>query len=50
MDKTIEMDDELVRQVQEATGEQTEREAVEHVLKDHMEARRKHADLLGSDR
>ena len=46
MDKTIEIDDELLRQVQEATGEQTEREAVEHVLKDFMEARRKHADLL----
>jgi Arc/MetJ family transcription regulator len=46
MDKTIEIDDELLRQVREATGEQTERQAVEHVLKDYLEARRKHADLL----
>jgi Arc/MetJ family transcription regulator len=46
MDKTIELDDELVREVQVATGEQTERQAVEHVLKRFIEARRKHADLL----
>jgi Arc/MetJ family transcription regulator len=46
MDRTIELDDELVREVQAATGEQTERQAVEHVLKRFIEARRKHADLL----
>ena len=46
MDKTIELDDELLRQVQEATGEQTERQAVEHILKDYVEARRRHAGLL----
>ena len=46
MDKTIEIDDEPLRQVQEATGEQTERQAVEHVLKDYVEARRRHAGLL----
>lgn len=46
MDKTIELDDALVREAQEATGEQTERQAVEHVLKRYIEARRKHADLL----
>jgi Arc/MetJ family transcription regulator len=46
MDKMIELDDELLRQVQEATGEQTERQAVEHVLKDYVEARRRHAGLL----
>jgi Arc/MetJ family transcription regulator len=46
MDKTIELDDELVREAQEATGEQTERKAVERVLKRFIEARRKHADLL----
>jgi Arc/MetJ family transcription regulator len=46
MDKTIELDDELLRQVRVATGEQTGRQAVEHVPKRCMEARRKHADLL----
>jgi Arc/MetJ family transcription regulator len=46
MDKTIELDDELVRETQEATGEQTERKAVERVLKRFIEARRKHSDLL----
>jgi len=46
MNKTIELDDELVRETQEATGEQTERQAVERVLKRFIEARRKHADLL----
>jgi Arc/MetJ family transcription regulator len=46
MDRTIELDDELVRETQQATGEQTEREAVERVLKRFIEARRKHADLL----
>ena len=47
MDKTIELDDDLVRETQEATGEQTERQAVERVLKRFIEARRKHGDLLG---
>jgi Arc/MetJ family transcription regulator len=47
MDKTVDLDDELVREAQEATGERTERQAVEHVLKRFIEARRKHADLLG---
>jgi len=46
MNKTIEIDDELLRQVQEAAGEQTERQAVEDVLKDYVEARRRHAGLL----
>jgi Arc/MetJ family transcription regulator len=46
MDKTLELDDELVREVQAATGEQTERQAVEEVLRRFIEARRKHADLL----
>jgi Arc/MetJ family transcription regulator len=46
MDKTIELDDALLREVQEATGEQNEREAVEHILKRFIEARRKHSDLL----
>jgi len=46
MDKSIELDDDLVRETQEATGEKTERQAVEHVLKRFIEARRKHADLL----
>jgi len=46
MDKTVELDDELVREAQAATGEQTERQAVEHVLKRYIEARRKQADLL----
>jgi Arc/MetJ family transcription regulator len=46
MDKAIELDDALVREAQEATGEQSERQAVEHVLKRYIEARRKHADLL----
>jgi Arc/MetJ family transcription regulator len=46
MDKTIELDDALVREVQAATGEQSERGAVEHVLKRFIEARSKHADLL----
>ena len=32
MDKTIELDDELVRETQEATGEKTERQAVERVV------------------
>ena len=41
MDKTIELDDELVRETQEATGEETERKAVERVLKRFIEARRK---------
>jgi Arc/MetJ family transcription regulator len=46
MEKTVELDEALVREAQEATGEQTERQAVEHVLKRYIEARRKHADLL----
>ncbi len=46
MDKTVELDDELVREVQAATGEPTERKAVEHVLKRFIEATHKHADLL----
>jgi Arc/MetJ family transcription regulator len=46
MDKTVELDDDLVRETQAATGERTERQAVEHVLKRFVEARRKHADLL----
>ena len=46
MDKSIELDDALVRETQEATGEKTERQAVERVLKRFIEARRKHADLL----
>ncbi len=46
MEKTVELDETLVREAQEATGEQTERQAVEHVLKRFVEARRKHADLL----
>jgi Arc/MetJ family transcription regulator len=46
MYKAVEIDDELLRQVQEVTGEQTERQAVERALKDYLEARRKHADLL----
>jgi Arc/MetJ family transcription regulator len=46
MDKTIELDDDLVRETQAATGEQSERQAVEHVLKRFIEARRRHADLL----
>jgi hypothetical protein len=32
--------------VQAATAEQTERQAVEHVLKRYIEARQKHADLF----
>jgi Arc/MetJ family transcription regulator len=46
MDKSIELDGALVRETQEATGEKTERQAVERVLKRFIEARRKHADLL----
>jgi Arc/MetJ family transcription regulator len=46
MDKTVDLNDELVREAQAATGEQTERQAVEHVLRRFIEARRKHADLL----
>jgi Arc/MetJ family transcription regulator len=46
MDKTVELDDELVREAQAATGERTERQAVEHVLRRFIRARRKHADLL----
>jgi Arc/MetJ family transcription regulator len=46
MNKTVEIDDELVREVQAATGEQTEQQAVEQVLRRFLEARRKHADLL----
>jgi Arc/MetJ family transcription regulator len=46
MDKSIELDDALVRETQEATGEKTERQAVERILKRFIEARRKHADLL----
>jgi Arc/MetJ family transcription regulator len=46
MDRAVELDDELVREVQQATGEQTEKQAVEHVLRRFIEATRKHADLL----
>lgn len=46
MNKTLELDGELVREIQAATGEQTERQAVENVLRRFIEARRKHADLL----
>jgi Arc/MetJ family transcription regulator len=42
----VEIDAELPRQVREATGAQTERQAVEQVLTRFIEARRKHADLL----
>jgi Arc/MetJ family transcription regulator len=47
MDKAIEVNADLLRQVLAATGAQTERQAVEQVLRDYVEARRKHADLLG---
>ena len=46
MDKAVEINTDLLRRVLVATGEQTERQAVERVLRDYVEARRKHADLL----
>lgn len=46
MNKLIELDDELIRGAQEATGEKTEQEAVERILKRFIEARRKHGELL----
>lgn len=46
VDKTIEIDDDLVRAAQEATGEPDERQAVERVLRMHLSARQKNKDLL----
>ena len=46
MVKTIKIDAELLRQVQAATGELTEHQAVERVLRQYIEARQKQAELL----
>lgn len=46
MDKSIELDDTLLKEAQAATGEPSEREAVERVLKRFLEGRKKHGDLL----
>lgn len=46
MDKTVEIADDLVKAAQELTGETDERTAVEKVLRAHLEARKKNADLL----
>jgi hypothetical protein len=46
MAKTIKIDAELLREIQAATGEPTERQAVERVLRQFIEVRQKHADLL----
>ncbi|MGQ0672018.1 MAG: hypothetical protein ACT4N2_03955 [Hyphomicrobium sp.] len=46
MDKTLQIDDELVRAAQELTGEVDERAAVESMLRKSVAARRKNRDLL----
>ena len=46
MDKTLQIDDELVRAAQELTGEEDERAAVESMLRKSVAARRKNKDLL----
>ena len=46
MDKTIEIDAELLSLLMVATGDQTERQAVERVLKSYLDARHRHANLL----
>ncbi len=46
MDKTIELDDELIREAQDLTGETNERQAVETVLRSSLRARRKNRDLM----
>lgn len=46
MDRTIEIDDALVKAAQEATGESDERAAVEKVLRDAIRHRRRPLDGL----
>jgi len=40
MDKTVEIDDALLRETRELTGEADERTAVERVLRSYVDARR----------
>ena len=47
MDKTIEISDDLVKAAQDATGETDERAAVEHALRDYVDAKRKKTPLEG---
>ncbi len=44
MDKTIEIDDELVKAAQEATGEADEKAAVEKVLRQAVELKKRPLD------
>jgi hypothetical protein len=46
MDRTLEINDDLVKAAQEATGEVDERAAVEQVLRRHLAARQKNRELL----
>ena len=46
MDKAIPINDDLLKAVQELTGEKDERVAVERVLRSHVDARQKNKDLL----
>lgn len=46
MEKTIVLDDDLVREAQELTGASDEREAVESILRSSIRVRRKNRDLL----
>ncbi len=47
MDKSIPISDDLVRAAQDATGETDERAAVEHALRDYVEAKRNKTAIDG---
>ena len=47
MDKTIEIDDALLKAAQDLTGETDERAAIEQALKDYVATKRRRAALEG---
>lgn len=46
MDKSVKIDADLLKEAQELTGEASEKDAIEHVVKRFVEARRKHQNLF----
>lgn len=46
MDKAVMIDADLVKEAQELTGETSGKDAIEHVVKRYVEARRRHKSLF----
>ena len=46
MNTTIEIDDTLVKAIKSKTGEPSDRQAVEKILRSYLDALEKHKDLL----